>query len=420
MMALSQSRVLPRWAVLCGGLLACSSTPKPEVKAPATAAKGAKSVQKDLAEKLLVPSQSYDFQSNPKLLKRILAGPHGYFRFINVKFAEAVCERFHESYQGVPPVNLHGDAHLEQYAVTDLGRGLTDFDDSSTGPAVLDLIRFGVSLKLAAEKLGWQKDSKAFFEDFLAGYQAALKDPKIDAVEPEVAKKIRATFKYDRKGYFEWIDSIAEPVPADETQALIEALKPYVAAMHQEKKVPEDFFKVVKIGYLRMGIGSALDLKYLVRVQGATAEPADDVVLEIKQVRSLSGISCISGSKVLDPFRILVGQSRIAYKPYDYLGYIRFKKQTFWIHSWVDNYREVKIAKSFKTQEALRKVVYDIGVQLGRGHPNQIAAPLDLQLSNAQLDYPQRNQAFIVDELENFTEASTEAWRRFTAQFPEK
>ena len=39
---------------------------------------------------------------------------------------------------GVPLFNLHGDAHLEQYAITDLGRGLTDFDDSSRGPAIVE------------------------------------------------------------------------------------------------------------------------------------------------------------------------------------------------------------------------------------------------------------------------------------------
>ena len=43
----------------------------------------------------------------------------------------------------MPTVTLHGDPHLEQYAVTDAGRGLTDFDDASKGPAILDLVRFG-------------------------------------------------------------------------------------------------------------------------------------------------------------------------------------------------------------------------------------------------------------------------------------
>ena len=32
---------------------------------------------------------------------------------------------------------------------------MTDFDDSSAGPAVLDMVRFGVSVRLACEERGW-------------------------------------------------------------------------------------------------------------------------------------------------------------------------------------------------------------------------------------------------------------------------
>ena len=95
---------------------------------------------------LFVDPKTQDFSQNPILLKRILASPHGYFRFINKQFSRNICQELEEMYAGSPSFNLHGDAHLEQYAVTDLGRGLTDFDDSSAGPAILDIMRFGVSL----------------------------------------------------------------------------------------------------------------------------------------------------------------------------------------------------------------------------------------------------------------------------------
>ena len=110
---------------------------------------------------LFVSPESSDFSNNPDLLDRIVHSPQGYFRFINIPFSEEICHRLGDEIHGTPTFNLHGDAHVEQYAVTDLGRGLTDFDDSSKGPAVLDLIRIGVSLHLASEANSWQEQADA-------------------------------------------------------------------------------------------------------------------------------------------------------------------------------------------------------------------------------------------------------------------
>lgn len=370
---------------------------------------------------LYVAPSSYDFDENPKLLERILASPHGYFRFVNVRFSEEVCRRFSDVIDQVPVVNLHGDAHLEQYAITDLGRGLTDFDDSSVGPGLIDLMRLGVSLQLTARARGWGERAADLYARFLEGYRAALEDPEVQAPRPRIASKIRERFEFDRDKYFEWIDSIMQDVPESEQKALVEAMAPYVETMRaQNPNLDPRFFEVAKIGYLKMGIGSALDLKFLVRVRGPTDAVEDDVVLEVKEVRDLSGISCIQSAKDSDPFRILVGQSRIAYKPYEYLGYVRFHDKTFWIHSWVDNYKELTIQESFEKPKDLAEVVYDIGVQLGRGHPNKIAAPLDLQLRRAQLRMLEQHQDRLIrasKELANETEA---AWKRFKASVGER
>ena len=44
-----------------------------------------------------------------------------------------------------------------------------DFDDATAGPAVIDLVRFGVSLNLAAKSRGWS--AEAAVDSFLAGYR---------------------------------------------------------------------------------------------------------------------------------------------------------------------------------------------------------------------------------------------------------
>ena len=364
---------------------------------------------------LYVDPATRDFSQNPELLQKLVNSPHRYFRFINIPFSQEVCRRFGESVAGTPSFNLHGDAHIEQYAITDLGRGLTDFDDSSTGPAVVDLLRFGVSLNLACRGHDCG-DLGAIYDEFLRGYRAALQDPTLEAPEPTVVERRRADFKFDREAYFEWIASVMQPMPEEEIRELAEAMGPYVEAMvveNQERTA--GFYEIVDVGYLRMGTGSALDLKYLLRVAGASEDPLDDVVLEIKQVRELDEIDCISVSKGSDPFRVLLGQSRIAYEPYGHLGYIRLRGDTFWIHAWVENYEEVEVGESFESPEELAEVAFDTGVQLGRGHPNQIGAPLDVQLRREQMRILERDDERIKHAVEELTSLTLEAWKQFTA-----
>ena len=93
---------------------------------------------------------------------------------MNAPFAAETCRLFADVAASLPEVNLHGDAHIEQYAVTNLGGGLTDFDDCTRGGAVIDLVRFGTSLLLAAREKGWAAEEERFVGSFLEGYRGAL------------------------------------------------------------------------------------------------------------------------------------------------------------------------------------------------------------------------------------------------------
>ncbi|MCB0264562.1 MAG: DUF2252 family protein [Calditrichaeota bacterium] len=367
--------------------------------------------------RLYIDPQSRDFAANPELLDRILKDPHGYFRFINVLFSEEVCRRFSTKLPNSPSLNLHGDAHIEQYAITDLGRGLTDFDDASSGPGYLDLLRFGVSLNLTCQLNNYPDSAKIAFNEFLRGYRDALKDPAFEVPECALVQNIRSKFFIDREAYFKWVATVADTMPEAEKDTLKHALQPYVdMQLLENQSLTPEYFSIVSLGYLKMGIGSALDIKYLARIKGKTDDPMDDVVLELKEVRDLSGISCINTQHTTDPFRILVGQTRIAYQPFKHLGYFRFHGRTFWVHSWVDNYKEVNVNKSFHNFSDLRDVAYDVGIQLGKGHVKHIAAPLDLQLRREQQLLVQKNQKLLWQTCVNLSEEATKAWEMFRDQ----
>lgn len=363
---------------------------------------------------LFISKNTHDFSSNPDLLERVKSSPHGYFRFINIVFSQEVCNRFKEMLITSPSLNLHGDAHLEQYAVTDLGRGLTDFDDSSTGPGLVDIMRFGVSLRLACRQLGWEKESEKLFDTFLDGYQQAGNNPDLVVAEPSWAAQKRAKFKVNRNAYFKWVASIMEPMPESEIEELTEAIKPYIRMMQAEDpNRGASYFDIVAIGYLKMGIGSALDMKYVLRIQGKTTDPMDDIVLEMKEVRDISGIECINAGNKIDPFRVLLGQARIAYTPFNHLGYFFHKDKNFWVHSWVDNYKEIDINKSFENVEMLREIVFDVGVQLGKGHVKHIAAPFDLQLRLQQNECIKNNYDDIKLQCRELEKLTVDAWTLF-------
>jgi hypothetical protein len=370
----------------------------------------------EVSNPLFVDPASRDFSGNPELLERIVESPHGYLRFINIQFTGEVCRQFADSLSQYPPFNLHGDAHLEQYAVTDLGRGLTDFDDSSSGPAIVDLVRFGVSLRLAAAAHGWSDRVDEVSEAFMSGYRAALNDPSTAAPEPAVVARLQDDFEYDRRKYFEWVEEISDPVPEAEQAELLEAMRHYFDNLRaQYPSLDADFLEVERVGYLKLGIGSALDTKYLVQIRGESDAITDDEVLELKQVHDLAGIECVESGRGSDPYRILVGQS-IAYQPYSRLGYVYFRDASFWAHAWEDNYRELDIDKSIETIEELREVAHDVGVQLGLGHPNQYEEPLALQLRREQIRLLDRDEAQIKDATKALAEQVERAWSDFSSQ----
>ena len=369
---------------------------------------------------LYVDPADFDFSSNPELLERIVADPHGYFRFINVPFSGKVCEIIADRMATLSSeqirsfqLNLHGDAHVEQYAITDLGRGLTDFDDSSQGPPVLDLMRFAVSLRLASRANGWEElTEQGLVRTFLRGYRSALANPALQAPEPTVAARLRGSFIRDRKRYLEWVDSLMDPLTPESEAELYEALESFGEVMSVEH--PE-VFEPQSAGYLRLGVGSALETKFLVRVRGESDDPLDDDVIEIKRVRDLTGIGCIQ-TQDDDPLRVLLSQARISYEPFKWLGYVRLTEGNFWTHGWVENYEEIDIEESFNSSEELAEIAYDAGVQLGLGHPKLAAAPFDLILRRQTIEhldaFPgeiERLSAELADEV-------LEAWERFVSE----
>lgn len=320
--------------------------------------------------------------ANAELRKRLEATPHGYYRFINRAFAQAVCVQYRDVLPELPTVNLHGDAHLEQYAITTVGRGLEDFDDSVVGPLILDVMRFAVSIELACAEHAWSGDACTGMDAFLAGYRTGLDDPSVSAQPPDLVARAHASFDPDRIAALARAEALMQPLGAD--RALFhEGPAAYVDAMVAARPdLPRAFFVIKTRGRLQTGVGSALDEKFLFRIEGASERPDDDLILEAKPVRDLDGIECLTQAHTGDADRIVAGQARIAYRPYDYAATVALhpalgheQAALYWVHEWVDHYREVSIGAELATPDDLAQVAKDVGVQLGLGHPKGMDDP---------------------------------------------
>lgn len=362
------------WVAAAVALLGCP--PEPSVHPDPTATTD---VAAPTPDPLAISYQPEAFAGAPNLLNRVAGSAFGYFRYTNEPFVRVVCQHYAKHIEGMPTVNVHGDAHIEQYAVAADGRGLADFDAATLGPPVIDLARFATSLVLAAPD---GASAEAAIDAFVRGYVAALDDPSVAGPEPAVAARIRSTFAPTALDWLDGVEKLMVPLD-DQKLAKIEAAKAqYVNAMlAQNPDLTESFFQIKRAGALRMGLGSAHEAKFLSRVEGPSSAAGDDVILEMKQMAPMPVGTCIRGRDP-DPLRVVVGQSRLAMSPQRFLGYVDIEGRTFYVHAWRVHYTELSIA-DIRTPEELAEVAYDVGLQLGKGHPKHIADPRGKELRNA-------------------------------------
>ena len=395
------------------GLVALAVPGYPSVAGqPAPPRAVASSALRAVVAGLRVSPHAPELKASPALVGRLRETPRAYFRFVSRQFTQAVCSQFGGVGHGFPDVNLHGDSHLEQYAVTSLGRGLTDFDESARGPGFIDLVRFGVSLELAAREKDWPGEGRRAFGAFLGGYRQALRNPDINSAAPQVVAHARIAFARDHLLALRRAEIMidADPVPTSEIEA---SSRDYVAQMLAKwAGMTDSFFRIKKAGRPTLGIGSALDEKYLFRIEGWSEGADDDQILEAKLVRPLSDVGCVRTDQGAE--RVPLGMALIAYAPFPFSGLLTHRGRTFWVHGWTDDYMELSIDSWFSSPQDMRQVAYDVGIQLGWAHPKAVAGN-DFRpgLRGILLDATCNNESRIRKTIDHLTEATIAAWMAF-------
>ena len=329
-------------------------------------------------------------QKNAKLRGKLAASPHNYFRAVNLRFAREVCRRFERVIITLPLVNLHGDPHVEQFAVTEHSVGLSDFDDSVSGPAVLDLVRFGTSVVLTAKAHGW--DGPQLRELFLSSYQQALRSlpgrEAEPAALPSIVKRIRQGFSKSRSAFLNWAESRMVPPKEPRKSEAEQGYARYVQLMLRlDEERDEAFFALKRWGILEgQGIGSASAMRLLARIEGPSPAPEDDVILEAKEIGDMSSVPCVDARRG-NALRVVAASVRFQTQADPFLAIIprgadeALDDPPWWIQSWSSNYAELDLQRSLQSQSELAKVVTFVGNQMARGHTNLLPPPFDAQLA---------------------------------------
>ena len=317
-------------------------------------------------------------RAEPELIERLRADPYNYFRFVNRPWIARVCDDLGSDLRDLPVVRLHGDAHVEQFALQQDAWGIDDFDDSARGLAVVDIVRFLGSIDLVARRRSWEKDRDTLFDRFVEGYKQGLIDPRYLPPPPDIVGRLRAQAPATRLALLAWGETRMKPLADVTMKALVAAIDAFARVVLRERPdLTPEYFRVVRAGWFQGGVGSAVSPKIMVRVQGPSDDPADDELLELKKIGDLSDLSCLKTPAVQPTLRIIDGSKQLGRLKHNIMAAgpeliipevmaTGERLQDWWIRSLDPSYREVRLTELQSVRD-LAAISYDSGVQLGAG-----------------------------------------------------
>jgi len=361
-------------------------------------------------QRQLLPHPTVLAGASADLIDRLRADPFTYFRFINRAWTTRVCDAFADV-TSPPIVRLHGDAHIEQFALTQTAWGLGDFDDSTRGPSFVDVVRFLGSIDVATRERGWTRDRDQLWNRFFEGYRQGLSHPDTQPREPDIVRELRRQAPITRAAYLAWGERQMQPMDDAQSTAIITGMVEFDRLMRGEGGRPDlapGYFAVKRAGWLRMGVGSAAALKVLVRVEGPSAAADDDVLLEGKETVNLDGVACLETSSTPPATRVIAGAKQLGRWKHDILAVALASLMPavanrqdhwvdWWVVSWEPTYREVRLS-DLRSVKDLADISFDAGVQLGAGKAASVRS--EELVSNTRLEPRLRKEtSTIVEEL---------------------
>jgi hypothetical protein len=357
--------------------------------------------------------------ASAELLERAGATAHRYFRLLAREFQARTCYEFRDLRSQLPSAPVHGDAHIEQFVVTDDSYGLADFDRAGFGPAVADLVRYATSIHLACREAQWSCDATQAVAAYFEAYRAALDHP-VTRTQPKLVDRVRAAPPRDQQAWLQWADGLTQAMPPAEERALRDGWSRFVELMKETSpERPESFYRITHVGMFHMGIGSALEPKTLIRIAGPTDMPDDDLILEARVTPTPDGRECVSRSANGGSLQIFMFTSLLAHRLPEVFGFLprdgAGREPELWIQSWDRGYRELSVS-DLRSQTDLNELGTDAASQLAGHFWTTFPEPLRAHQRFAQLRAFEMTEKRARDLARRFADETVTEWDRFRRQ----
>src|SRR5262249_12743886 len=214
------------------------------------------------------------------------------------------------------------------------------------------------------------------FDRFVKGYTRGLADPRYLPPPPDIVGRLRAQAPATRAALLAWGESKMQPLEDMSMKAVVAGMEAVARLVLRERPdLTPEYFRVIRAGSVKSGVGSAVSPKIIIRVRGPSDDPADDELLESKKIGDLGSLSClktaaaqlriIDGSKQLGRLKhnIIVTGPELIIPEVMATGE---RLQDWWIRSLDPSYRQVRLTE-LQSVGDLAAISYDAGVQLGAG-----------------------------------------------------
>lgn len=251
---------------------------------------------KNIAERIVA--------NNSQLLPDKVALKYAAMRSSEFSFFRGTAHLFYEDLPtylpllASPNVWICGDLHLSNFGSY---RGdnllayfdINDFDEATLAPALFDVARFVVSLFVAADSLGFDRETvKKLSKNFIETYTKTLEQGYVRHFEQAIATGLMKTFldKVQTKSHTKFLASRVENGEKliIKPQKMIKIAKdeqfPLFAAFEKWASETENpaFFNVIDIAFRISGTGSLGVERYVVLVQG-DEKTKPDILIDIKE-----------------------------------------------------------------------------------------------------------------------------------------
>ncbi len=244
-------------------------------------------------------------------------------------------------------INIQGDLHLDNIGTYFASNGkvyydLNDFDDTSTGSYLFDIARCAVSIYLATEDAGFNKnDSEDIVKEFLDSYAVSLKsfnssknsiNQPVTSLSKYAQKAVDKTIGNNYSAFLSEISSNGKFIYSDKIKKVSPEIFANVSeALKNSSTKSKLNLKVKDVGLYIAGKGSLGRYRYISLLEGNTTKTNDDLVLEIKEAGQPS-ISQVK-TKMSDnqAQRIVTSTKYFLSYPDSYLGTTNIKNINFYM-----------------------------------------------------------------------------------------